>query len=469
MALDTSAAQASTDYYRRTGTWKGAPGTAPQPAPQPTPQPQAAASRVQPSVAASQQGTVVQPRPTSPQAMQQYMGQMQPQTPVQPTGPRARISSLTNDASLEDKIKDNAAGLHIGADGLPARWNVPSGPMQGRYGGGAMVAKADPATDQPGYGSITGKNAYGKDVQINVTGQPAAKAPAPQATMPAPQSLPLFNQGGSMLPAPGAQAPQYTPEQRQMDMAYLQGKGMGDWVNQQLGYNQPTQAPAPQAQPAAQPQQPATPIAPRYDVANAPRPPAPQAQTPVQPSEPSWWQPGRSGAQNQADVKRFMRSAASSMAEGARQVGDVVNPSNWSMTSGPKGSGENYLTFNSPAAGRQAVRNLPPPGANTPTLNVQGSPAERAAATPYLPFGQQPPTLNVYGTPAERSTMTPYLPFGQQPPTLGAPQSKPLSQAMGMNARGTAFPRSTPLRRGTLSRNPQSDVDVSGGLARGAF
>lgn len=52
-------------------------------------------------------------------------------------GKSMRRSPVANDSPLEDKIADNELGPHLGADGLPARWNTPK-QIGGRFNGGNL-------------------------------------------------------------------------------------------------------------------------------------------------------------------------------------------------------------------------------------------------------------------------------------------------------------------------------------------
>jgi hypothetical protein len=53
-----------------------------------------------------------------------------------------RKSPLSNGATLDQKIEDNALGSHLGADGSPATWNTPK-EVSGSFGGSRMYVGSD--------------------------------------------------------------------------------------------------------------------------------------------------------------------------------------------------------------------------------------------------------------------------------------------------------------------------------------
>lgn len=145
---------------------------------------------------------------------------MAPQKPqMSPTGqPMTRRSQITNDASLEEKQADNARGPHMGADGLPATWNVPK-QVVGREG----FARQDNST---GPSSIRMMGADGnwkvwKDGKLQAEDQPQAPADAAAQSQPAaaPAAVAPEQPKPAAAPVPSASPKSSQPAQSDPNLA----------------------------------------------------------------------------------------------------------------------------------------------------------------------------------------------------------------------------------------------------------
>lgn len=123
---------------------------------------------------------------------------------------KMRRSPITNDATDEQKMADNAAGPHIGADGQPATWNMPMR-VAGRMNGSSFDSAAPVSAGGISMVGADGKAKIWKNGNFETPASGKTSAPSMAATPPADPAA--------------AQRP------ISEDVAYIEKSGYGDFLN----------------------------------------------------------------------------------------------------------------------------------------------------------------------------------------------------------------------------------------------